>query len=292
MSSYQMRYFFLCLVTFLSATYSAVSSAVIMRHDVSPTAYLLDINDYPSTVDLKACTGVFVHQRWIMTAAHCLEGSDVLSANKAVFKDIHLHPGYKIKDGSTIHDIALIELTEPEYDAQITPVYEGQEEAGQILKVTGFGKTGNGKAGLDGACGPCPLRGFDNLVTEVNQYHLRFFFDHPDSPNALYLEGVSGPGDSGAPAYIETEEGRFVAGIGSFGSNYYFDHDNFTRVSSELGWIAETMAEDYEGNYSGPLYSDLSVGDEQIPSYGGSLPLNILGLLVLLLIGRLSNRRL
>jgi len=261
-----------------------------MRHDVEPSEYLLDEFDYPSTIDLKSCTGVFVHQRWIMTAAHCLKGFSVLEVNRDVFKAVHLHPGYKIKDGSTIHDIALIELLEPEVNVEATPVYEGGAEAGQILKITGFGKTGNGKTGLDNSCRSCPLRGFDNVVTEVNQYHLRIFFDHPNSPTALYLEGVSGPGDSGAPAYIETEDGRFVAGIGSFGSNYYFDHDNFTRVSQELDWITQVMGDDFSGEYSGPLYSERSHAEEKIPSYGGSVSMSFIFTLLFVLWGKRGVR--
>ncbi|NQZ05940.1 MAG: hypothetical protein HRT35_02155 [Algicola sp.] len=68
-------------------------------------------------------------------------------------------------------------------------------------------------------------------------------------PTPVY-EGVGAGGDSGGLAYIETDAGRFVAGVSSFGSRHYKEFDNYTRVSTSLDWLAEVMSTDYPGSYS------------------------------------------
>jgi hypothetical protein len=63
------------------------------------------------------------------------------------------------------------------------------------------------------------------------------------------LEGVSGPGDSGAPAYITIGGRLFVAGIGSRSRDTnrdgiepaYGDEDLYSRVSLYEKWIKETL---------------------------------------------------
>jgi secreted trypsin-like serine protease len=65
----------------------------------------------------------------------------------------------------------------------------------------------------------------------------------PSSALALDLEGVGGPGDSGGPAYIKTDEGLFVAGVSSYGEWLYGDFDHYARVSTHADWIEETMKE-------------------------------------------------
>ena len=64
------------------------------------------------------------------------------------------------------------------------------------------------------------------------------------------LEGVSGPGDSGAPAYITVKGKLFVAGVSSRSRDSngdgiepgYGDEDLYTRVSLYEKWIKETIS--------------------------------------------------
>lgn len=93
---------------------------------------------------------------------------------------------------------------------------------------------GDGVRDIYDRCFPCELRGVDNKVEEANDYQLRFRFDSPADGNSLPLEGVGAGGDSGGPVFIETNTGRFVAGVSSFGSRHYNEFDNYTRVSKEL----------------------------------------------------------
>ncbi len=47
------------------------------------------------------------------------------------------------------------------------------------------------------------LRAATNMVKKIESGSIWFLFDEPDSPKATLLEGVSGPGDSGGPAFLD-----------------------------------------------------------------------------------------
>jgi secreted trypsin-like serine protease len=89
------------------------------------------------------------------------------------------------------------------------------------------------------------LRGATNRVDGADDYWLYFTFDAPGSPGVTELEGVSGGGDSGAPAYLKVGGQLFVAGISSRSRDTngngvepdYGDEDLYTRVSSYGKWI-------------------------------------------------------
>jgi len=292
----------------LLVLHTFVAQAIIMRHDVDRDQYLLDPYDYQSAINAAGdnrapniCSATLIAPRWGLTAAHCIDeklGQSVEKFGKLTILDdliaiktIHPHPAY----GNNIHDIALIELHEPVYSIEPTPPYEGSDELGATLKLAGYGDFGNAVEGLYPFNEPLPLRGADNVTSLVNEYHLGFIFENPDDGNSLPLEGVGGPGDSGGPAYIEIGTGRYIAGVSSNGNWRYGDSDYYTRVSQELGWIKEVMKDEYPGDYSGPLYSEVEHNDI-VPDYdsgGGSLnPIHLLfiGLLWLLARHRIIKR--
>jgi len=250
----------------LFAMHSTSVVATIMRHDIDPMEYLLDSYDYQSVIHSKNASATLFAPRWVITAAHAFDsnlgqsdeqfGDLTIMGQEYQVKQIHIHPDYRIVDGTVQHDIALVELTESVQSITPTSPYEGSDEIGKTMKLAGYGLTGDGINGVTLECFPCDLRGADNVVIEANDDVLTVRFDDPESTGSLPLEGVSGPGDSGGPMFIDTDNGRFIAGVSSRGDLLYNGKDAFTRVSTHLDWLSETMTSEYPGNYNGPSYSE------------------------------------
>ena len=77
----------------------------------------------------------------------------------------------------------------------------------------------NGLIGVAGNDGQ--LRAATNRIETTSKFWLTFLFDHPDSnaPGLTQYEGISGPGDSGGPAFIMHGDTVFIAGISSWQNN-------------------------------------------------------------------------
>lgn len=100
------------------------------------------------------------------------------------------------------------------------------------------------------------LRATNNVVDRAVESFLVFDFDAP--PDGADLEGISGPGDSGGPAYLVKPDGTiFVAGVSSGQDSrktgkegVYGVTEYYARVSSYAGWIDSVMQPPQ------PAYSD------------------------------------
>jgi len=245
---------------------SLSAQAVIMRHDTDPVEYLLDSSEYQSVLHSQNASATLIAERWVLTAAHAFDesmghsieqfGKITIMGQEYGVKQVHIHPGYKLNDDHVANDIALVELEESVFIIEPTPVYEQSDEVGKTMKLAGYGHTGNGVDGITEECFPCELRGADNLVYDANEQLLGVKFDDPANGESLPLEGVGGPGDSGGPLFVETELGRFVAGVSAVGDVYYGKLEGYTRVSTHLDWLFEVMADEYPGSYAGPTYSE------------------------------------
>lgn len=197
--------------------------------------------------------GMLIHPRWVLSAAHV---AVELSTEKTIeivddtytIENILLHPNFRNYSATEMaeNDIALIQLNRSVDSVVPLPLYTQKDEVGQVVTFVGRGDYGNGLIGPDQVDGK--MRMATNRIETADDQWLIFEFDAP--PNGTELEGISGPGDSGGPALIKTEEGWAIAGISSgqdhdslqkVGEGRYGAREYYTRVSFQLDWIVSVI---------------------------------------------------
>ncbi|MEZ5995820.1 MAG: trypsin-like serine protease [Hyphomonadaceae bacterium] len=257
------------------------AEAIIMRHDVDERGYLqlgeahrqilVQLGLYAEedhSPMLYSGMGTLIAPDWVVTAAHAteymLQTPPPEGGVRHVFikgrgyevAEIIPHPAY---DGATYaNDIALIHLARAVRDPHPACVYEAGDESGKVVTLVGTGYQGNGRDGPgehpDGA-----LRGATVRVDTADGATLTWRFRAPGERGVTPLEGISGPGDSGGPALIETPAGYCIAGVSSAqrievqvgaaegahpqGEGHYGVTEVYTRVSQFAPWIRQVMAE-------------------------------------------------
>jgi len=261
---------------------------MIIRHDIDPKLYLIEPERFPAIFAVDCAEqalqiaydqidellkpsllpsvqpqpetftrydgmGMLIAPIWVLSAAHVatelLQGSDIDIAEEFyTIEKIFLHPGfrnYSETDEMAENDIALIQLRRPVETVSPLPLYTQRDELGKTVTFVGRGDFGNGLIGPDSVDGR--LRMATNRIEETDDQWLVFKFDAP--PACTELEGISGPGDSGGPALIETDQGWVIAGISSgqndlgqgLGEGHYGVWEYYTRVSFQLDWIESVV---------------------------------------------------
>jgi len=160
-----------------------------------------------------------------------------------------LHPDWRSEVDIYV-DIALLKLARPVAGIAPVPLYSDTDEVGMLAIFVGRGGTGTGLTGP--VREDLRLRAATNRVESVvGDSLLRFRFDSPGEPDVTELEGISGPGDSGGPAFIERDGALYVVGV-SVGQNarpangnrgHYKVLELYTRVSAFAGWLSATLSE-------------------------------------------------
>jgi len=244
------------------AAVSAAAHAIVIRHDIPEAAYFARESDYPAVFGLyrdpaghRSCIATLISPQWAVTAAHCAQEEGLLEAAKPtgrgyrariagrtfLIDQVVHHPGPGV-DGGPVPDIALLHLRTAVTHVAPIPLFSGSEEVGRVIVLPGWGASGNGQSGLTPKDGL--FRVAENLVERAEGGRLFWKFDAP-GPNskALTLEGISGPGDSGGPALINTPSGLAIAGVSSSQDTMggpeglYGVEEKFVRVSDLAEWI-------------------------------------------------------
>ncbi len=232
------------------------SPEIITRHDKSDKDFQdlgKDFQKYMCHLNLPDCEGTMIEDKWAISAAHCsieiqnkLKAGEthqvIVNGEKIEVDEVIIHKKWKRDEA---FDLALIHLKNaPKYGTKVE-LFREKNELGKIVYVIGRGDKGNGQVGIDGNDGK--LRGATNRVEEATDYWLKWVFDDPDgqSKNLTDYEGISGPGDSGGPAFIKEGDQVYVAGISSGQSTKgsggvegkYGVKEYYVRISQYIDWI-------------------------------------------------------
>lgn len=281
----RMRYL---ILVFLFVTASA--NAIVIRSDVPDSEYLVAENALPALADLPMeGHGTLIAKHWVLTAAHAVQMMIAMPEHRYVtiagkrrtVARIIVYPDFpqswtqwnqllehmKTEDPTkwmanfeayraSMHDIALLELTDPVDDVKPMKLNRDTDEDGHVVEIFGKGATGNS---LTGAAPDAPhrtrlRRAYNRIVAAKNQW-LYYKFDCGRA--AVPLEGMTASGDSGGPVLIKDHGTWKLAGIaqgldgtksdllamrvGTFRMGRCGQTASSTRVSFYARWIEDTI---------------------------------------------------
>lgn len=200
-----------------------------------------------ATLYVDGAHGTLIQPNWIVTAAHatfCISSGSYIQLKNRLHEveSVFVHKGYQ--PGKS-HDIALIKLVNAIDNIKPAILYEQTDEVGIKAWFIGIGGTGNGLTGqtIDNVDNGGILRKAQNGVDDAKGPLLKFTFDKGDA--ALPLEGVSGGGDSGGPAYFTRGNTHYLLGISSRvegqGIGRYGVMEVYSRISFFRSWIEQII---------------------------------------------------
>lgn len=250
----------LTLAVICTILVGADARAVLVRHDVQAEQYEANEADYPAVFGLLRtrrgfwdCPATLIAPQWAITAGHCASAPRIAEALAAGGAHAVTIAGAgnaidRVVQNPNGADVALLHLAQAVGGVEGVPLYSGNDEIGRTVIMVGWGDTGDGVRGITGPDGR--FRRATNVVDRAEADLLSWTFSEPgvDGSDATPLEGISGPGDSGGPAFIEADGALMLAGVssaqdpmaharGSYGVREYF-----VRVSAVRAWIEAEMA--------------------------------------------------
>jgi hypothetical protein len=233
---------------------------IIIRHDSSDINYVSfgkNFQPYLASINLPDCEGTIIGENLVITAAHCAvevekllqkKGKHSIIVNNKLYpvSTVKIHPKFK---EDKRYDIALIWFKTglKSNECKVVELNFSEPKVNDTIYIAGRGMTGNGKKGVTRNDGK--LRAGKNLLDFKTDFWLGWRFDSPKEQRALQLEAISGPGDSGGPAFVQIDNQYFLVGISSWQStmetkgkaSIYGVTEFYTRISTYEKWICSQL---------------------------------------------------
>lgn len=204
--------------------------------------------------EIEKCGGCLISDRWLLTAAHCLENFDYIDVSLGYLhhgaywqrdrlefyitkESVHLHPGYD--SDSISHDIALVHLPEPvEFSQTIRSIKLSNVELSERTDVIVIGN------GVTQSAGSSYIN-FAPMITCTDEERVQTFPILKNSTNVFCAKNADDRsiviGDSGSPVILR-DDNSLVA-ISSFIQS---DFDTsvpqaFTNIFQYREWINDVV---------------------------------------------------
>jgi len=196
-----------------------------------------------------------IDSSWILTAGHI--GRDLIhdlnngysptvkcNGKEYPLATVVIHPHFDDTPEGVVNDIALVKIKGTITGVTPARIYSRADELGKNIVIVGRGDVGTGLTGPRERTRI--TRAATNIIDGADSTWVRFTFDAPDSRHVTGLEGVSGPGDSGGPAFCDIDSVRYILGVSSHqisktGKGRYGAVEYYSRVSSFSDWIFHTI---------------------------------------------------
>lgn len=263
-------------LTIIFSCYTIHSSAIVIRHDVEDKHYRAEVKDFPplATLYTVGAHGTLIAPQWVLTAGHTIfcadPGARIKIGNQwAEIDSRYTHAKFRKRwwNGDK-HDISLLKLKSPVQGIKPAKLYSHTDELNQQVWFIGEGGTGNGNSGQTKTYrdGKLALRKAQNAVSSVSDGDIMFTFEKGNA--GLPLEGVSGNGDSGGPAFKIIDGDYYLLGVssrvGGGSEGKYGVKEIYSRVSYYRQWINQVILEDEEhiANYTSQYhYAEGDIAD-------------------------------
>ncbi|XP_063397502.1 chymotrypsin-like serine proteinase [Mytilus trossulus] len=224
-----------------------------------------DISDYPWQVSLQLrssgswyhiCGGSIINNNWVVTAAHCVDGSSTnnlrIAAGMTLLSDtsrtvrtlnrVIMHPSYSGSAAGYPNDIALLELSQSlSFGANIDAIAvpSTQDFTGSRCFLSGWGRlTGSGSS-------PNNLQDVEMTVISNSECSTRWSSVSGASINSGHIcileSGKSAcSGDSGGPMTCYSGNTPYLAGATSWGISTCSGSfpSVYARLTSFRSWIS------------------------------------------------------
>lgn len=214
------------------------------------------------------CTGTLISPTHVLTAAHCLEGvgnaQATFEVNGETFQSssVTIHPDYNPNDFGAGNDVAIIELNRPVNGVQPMDINRTRPQVGTMLTLVGFGEGGTSTGGYDP--NDTGKQVGQTELEVVTDEHISWNFDSHDEANTA-------PGDSGGPAFINSNGQLLIAGVTSGGEGDAHSLGDFsfdTRIDVHQDWIDGIVGSDGGGGGGGGGTGGGQTGDDHADNPG------------------------